>query len=86
MKQARFKLFNIRILACLEKRSQCLPYSKVATGTIFKAFGMARPGFEPTTSRSRSGCSTTEPAGPVIESQGHFLTIYFPGYVCFVLY
>ena len=26
---------------------------------------MARPGFEPTTSRSRSGCSTTEPAGPV---------------------
>ena len=31
----------------------------------FNAFGMARPGFEPTTSRSRSGCSTTEPAGPV---------------------
>ena len=26
---------------------------------------MARPGFEPTTSRSRSGCSTTEPAGLV---------------------
>ena len=33
-------------------------------GTIFNAFGMARPGIEPTTSRSRSGCSTTEPAGP----------------------
>ena len=32
----------------------------------FNAFGMARPGIEPTTSRSRSGCSTTEPAGPVI--------------------
>ena len=30
------------------------------------AFGIARPGIEPTTSRSRSGCSTTEPAGPVI--------------------
>ena len=28
------------------------------------AFGMAQPGLEPTTSRSRSGCSTTEPAGP----------------------
>ena len=26
---------------------------------------MARPGFEPTTSRSRGRCSTTEPAGPV---------------------
>ena len=38
--------------------------SKVATGAIFNAFGMARPGFEPTTSRSRSGCSTTEPQGP----------------------
>ena len=25
---------------------------------------MARPGFKPTTSRSRSGCSTTEPAVP----------------------
>ena len=25
----------------------------------FNAVGMARPGFEPTTSRSRSGCSTT---------------------------
>ena len=31
----------------------------------FNAFGMARPGFETTTSRFRSGCSTTEPAGPV---------------------
>ena len=30
---------------------------------------MARPGFEPTTSRSRSGCSTTEPAGPVSASK-----------------
>ena len=30
---------------------------------------MARPGFEPTTSRSRSGCSTTEPAGPVRNPQ-----------------
>ena len=29
---------------------------------------MARPGFEPTTSRSRSGCSTTEPAGPVVHN------------------
>ena len=29
----------------------------------FNAFGMAWPGIEPTTSRSRSGCSTTEPAG-----------------------
>ena len=33
--------------------------SKVATGTIFNAFGMARQGFEPATSRSRSGRSTT---------------------------
>ena len=29
----------------------------------FNAFGMTRPGFEPTTSQSRSGCSTTEPVG-----------------------
>ena len=42
-----------------------LSTKQVATGTIFNAFGMAQPGFEPTTSRSRSGCSTTEPAGPV---------------------
>ena len=32
----------------------------------FNAFGMARPGFDPSTSRSRSGCSTTEPVGPVL--------------------
>ena len=32
--------------------------SKVATGAIFNAFGMARPGIEPTSSRSRSGRST----------------------------
>ena len=31
----------------------------------FNAFCMVWPGFEPTTSRSRSGCSTTEPPGPV---------------------
>ena len=31
----------------------------------FNAFGMAWPGFEPTISRSQSGRSTTEPAGPV---------------------
>ena len=30
----------------------------------FNAFGMVRSGFEPMTSRSRSGCSTTEPPGP----------------------
>ena len=29
----------------------------------FNAFDMARPGFEPTTSGSRSGCSATEPQG-----------------------
>ena len=37
----------------------CWAPNKVATGTIFNAFGMARPGFEPATSRSRSGRSTT---------------------------
>ena len=31
----------------------------------FNAFGMARPEFKPTTSRSRSGCSTTKPLRPV---------------------
>ena len=31
--------------------------SKGATSTIFNAFGMARPGCEPTTFRSRSGRS-----------------------------
>ena len=46
--------------ACLKMLSTI----QVATGTIFNAFGMARPRFEPTTSRSRSGCSTTEPAAP----------------------
>ena len=30
----------------------------MATGTIFNAFGMARPGIEPKTSRCRSGRST----------------------------
>ena len=37
---------------------ECRAPSKVATGTIFNAIGMARPGIEPTTSRSRSGRST----------------------------
>ena len=41
-----------RASACLIMLS-----AKVATGTIVNAFGMARPGFEPTTSRSRSGRS-----------------------------
>ena len=41
----------------------CWAPSKVATGTIFNAFGMARPGFEPATSRSRSGRSTTWAVG-----------------------
>ena len=35
-----------------------------ATGTIFNAFGMARPGFEPTTSLSQSGRSTICAIGP----------------------
>ena len=43
----------------------------VATGTctIFNAFGMARPGIEPTTSRSRSGRSTIGAIGTVYELQ-----------------
>ena len=49
------------VVLVVSERSQCLPYhverapSKVA---IFNTFGMARPGFEPATSRSRSGRST----------------------------
>ena len=34
--------------------------AKAAAGPSFYAFGMAQPGFEPTTSRSRSGRSTSE--------------------------
>ena len=52
----------------------------------FNAFGMARPGFEPTTSRFRSGCSTTEPPGPVIsipdssgEEANFFVTLLAEG-------
>ena len=52
------------VVLVVSERSQCLPYNAerkvaVATGTIFNTFGMARPGFEPATSRSRSGRSTT---------------------------
>ena len=35
----------------------------------FNTFGRARPGFEPTTSRSRSGYSTTEPLGQLKKSE-----------------
>ena len=28
----------------------------------------------------------SETGGPRREGQGHFFTIYFPGFVCFVLY
>ena len=49
-----------------EEASACLIMLGTKQGSHwyhFNAFGMARPGSEPTTSRSRSGCSATEPQG-----------------------
>ena len=43
----------------LSPLSQCWMPSKRAASTIFKVFGMTLSGFEPTTSRSKSGCSST---------------------------
>ena len=58
----------VRYFVMRREASACLIMLSTKQGSHwyhFNAFGMARPGFEPTTSRSRSGCSTTEPAGPV---------------------
>ena len=49
---------QFRFLALL---SSCWAPSERAASTIFKVFGMTRPGIEPATSRSQSGRSTTEP-------------------------
>ena len=57
------------IITCLtEIKVRVLHYwapSKGATGTIFKVFGMTRPGIEPGTSRTRSGRSTDWAIGAV---------------------
>ena len=56
----------VRYLLGEECTSKCLSYNAEHQARYhFNAFGIAWPGFEPTTSRSRSRCSTTEPPGPV---------------------
>ena len=46
--------------------SECRALNKEALSTIFKVFGMARPGIEPTTSCTPSKFSTTGPPGVVL--------------------
>ncbi len=50
-------LWQLPMFAPLLLSFKCREHDKKAAGTIFKVFGMTRPGFEPTTSRSCSGCS-----------------------------
>ena len=49
----------------LDLSFKCQALSKEASSTIFKVFGMTRPGIEPTTSRTPGEHSTTRPPGAV---------------------
>ena len=49
------------IMLSTKKGSNCLHIN---------AFGMAQPEFEPTTSRSFSGCSNPQPPGQVLNLEG----------------